>query len=59
MGKKVIKIDGCSLSHLRSANDILLISTDVSKLEELSQQLHNRVGLEINLKQRRMNKEDA
>ena len=52
MGKKGIRIDGSHLNNLRFADDIVLISSDVSELGEMLEQLNNaakKVGLRMNL----------
>ena len=52
MGKKGIGIDGSYLNNLRFADDIVLISRDVSELGDMLEQLNNaakEVGLRINL----------
>ena len=52
MEKKGIRIDGSYLNNLRFADDIVLISSDVSELGEMIEQLNNaakKVGLRKNL----------
>ena len=52
MGKKGIRIDGSYLNNLRFADDIVLISSDVSEHGEMLEQFNNatkKVGLRINL----------
>ena len=49
---KGIRIDGSYLNNLRFADDIVLISSDVSELGEMLEQLNNaskKVGLRMNL----------
>ena len=52
MEKQGIRIDGSYLNNLRFADDIVLISRDVSQLKEMLEQLNNeakKVGLRMNL----------
>lgn len=49
---KTIKVDGSYLNHLRFADDIVLISSDVYELKEMLDDLNNAsktVGLSMNL----------
>lgn len=49
---KGLKIDGLYLSHLRFADDIVLISTDIQELKSMLQDLSEKskkIGLKMNL----------
>lgn len=49
---KGLKIDGSYLSHLRFADDIVLISTDIQELKSMLQDLNEKskeIGLKMNL----------
>lgn len=51
-GKKSLNIDGTYLSHLRFADDIVLLSTDVQKLNTMLSELNEqseKIGLKMNL----------
>lgn len=50
-------MDGCSLNHLRFANDIVLISDNLTELEEILNHLNtapNKIGLKIYLNKKIM-----
>jgi hypothetical protein len=50
--EKGLKIDGVYLNHLRFADDIVLISTDIHELKSMLQDLNhksNQIGLKMNL----------
>ena len=52
MGKKGIRIDRSYLNNQRFADDLVVISSDVSELGEMLEQLNNaakKVGLRMNL----------
>lgn len=44
-----IKIDGEYLHHLRFANDVVLRRDDPLELKTMIQQLHQKIGVEVNI----------